>query len=155
SRTLTNTGTLRVLGDAGTRELIGNLSNQKLLELHEPQALTLSGSYSEAANATLDAFCDVSCSFGRLTATGSAALSGAVKVTDAKTCNAGKGSTFGVLAAASRSGTWSKGSGLAIKGPKYLLPSYAANAANLVVTSATLALSPASGPAGTAVTLDG
>jgi hypothetical protein len=82
-------------------------------------------------------------------------LAGMVRVVRLGTFVPNAGDTFAILSAASRSGKWSKEIGGVIKSKKYFLPRYSSTGASLAVKVASFAISPSSGPAGTAVTLTG
>src|SRR5207249_4890607 len=117
--------------------------------------LQVSGTYTEDGGSKLKTSIDSATSFGALTVSGSATLAGTLTIDRLGSFMPADGTTFGILAAGSRFGTWSKATGAVISGATYFRPSYSATAGSLVVTTATLSRTPASGPPGTAVTLTG
>ena len=116
--TLENKGTINVLfPHGGTRRIEGALVNEKTLSIgNDPsQSLTVTGSYSQGAKATLKDVIAGSSNFSRLSVAGSVALAGKLSLKQLKFT--GKAAeAFAIIGGASRSGEFASVTGNAVKG---------------------------------------
>jgi hypothetical protein len=96
-------------------------------------------------------------SFGRLLhqTGGTLALDGQLSVVRKKTYKPGAGTSFGVVLKDSPGGSFTKVVDAIVDKARYFKPVYAPDRVTLLVSDATLAALPASGPPGTSVTLSG
>ncbi len=159
--TLLNKGTVEVLVPAGgIRDIVGNVQNEKTLSVAAGAALKVTGTLTSTSKGTLKVGIASASSYGSITATGAATLAGSLALVVPKTFTASAGQTYGVLSAASRSGTFKTVKAAVIKIKKaapglYYRPVYGATTVSLDVTLATLAAEPVSGAPGSIVKLTG
>ena len=155
--TLTNNGTVHVFGAIGGQRVVsGSVSNKKILMVDGGAALQVSGAFTQTGTGTFQPAITSATKLGTLTAGGAATLAGKVKlVKPFKSTTLGQ--SFTLLTAASRSGTFSQAVAVVLNASTgfYYLPTYSATAFSLVTTQATVSISPASGPAGSSVTVSG
>src|ERR1700722_7646944 len=132
--TLTNTGTIATeAGTGGERKLEGSLTNDRLLSLGAGTTLKLTGNYTEAKAATLEAMIGGTSDFGALSAGGSATLAGTVLARQVSPFKGESGQKFAILSAASRSGSFGHTSGATIGPDLYYAPVNTATGTNLDV----------------------
>jgi hypothetical protein len=134
--TLENKGTINALfPHGGSRTIEGGLVNEKTLAIgNDPsQSLKVTGNYSEGAKSALKLTIAGAANYSRLLVGGSAALGGTLSLKQVKfTGKAGE--SFGVVAAASRTGEFAAVTGNAIKGGVlHYVPHYTATGMNLLV----------------------
>ena len=156
--TLENKGTLNDESPhGGARTIEGSVKNEKTLSLAAGQALKVTGTFVEGKKATLKTAIASASSFGALAVTGSSTIDGTLSIAAAKTFFGKAGESFAILSSSSRSGTFAKEKGAAVKKAVglYYRPTYSAGGVTLVVTQSTLVLTPAEGLPGSNVTVSG
>jgi hypothetical protein len=154
--TLTNSGNVRAIKAVGGQRVIsGTVSNKKIVQIDAGATLQVTGAFSQTSAGTFQPAI-ASASLGTLSVGGGATLAGKVKLMNPfKSTTLGQ--TFTLLTAASRSGTFTTAIGFVLNATTgfYYLPTYSATSFSAVTTQATLLVSPASGPAGSSVTVSG
>jgi len=139
SVTVTNDGTLQIESGATIDVVVGSLLTDGA------KGATKVG----IASAT---------SFGAIAGSGAVALNGTLSLVPRKTFTASLGQTYAIIASGSRTGTFTKLAGTAIKKSLpglYYDPDYSPTGVTLVVTQAKVGLSQIEGPGGSSVTLAG
>jgi hypothetical protein len=141
----------------GSRTIEGGLKNEKTLSLSAGATLKVTGAYVQGKKATLKTAIASASSFGALAVTGSSTIEGALSIAAAKTFFGKAGESFVILSSSSRSGTFAKEQGAAIKKAigLYYKPTYSAGGVTLVVTQSTLVLTPTEGLPGSSVLVSG
>jgi fibronectin-binding autotransporter adhesin len=134
--TLENKGTINVLfPHGGNRRLEGSLVNEKTLSIaNDPsQALTVTGSFSQGAKASLKDVIAGSSNYSRLSVTGSVTVGGKLSLKQLKFT--GKAAeSFAIIGGAARTGEFTSVTGNAIKGgPLHYVAHYTPTGVNLVV----------------------
>ncbi len=156
--TFTNNGTLDAEEPhGGVRTIEGNLKNEKTVVLGAGADLKVTGTYTQGKSGTLKTEINSGSSYGALSITGTAAIDGTLTLVQSKTFLAKAGETFAILSSAALTGTFATETSDSVAGTPglYYKPTYSATGVTLVVTQATLVLSPTSGLPGSVVKLSG
>ena len=156
--TLENKGTVKAEKSAGgVRTIEGNLKNEKTLTLGAGATLKVTGTFVQGKKGTFGTSIAGASSVGALAVAGTAAIEGALKITQVKPFLAKAGESFAILSSSARTGTFAKESGgpIAKTIGLYYKPTYSATGVTLVATLATVTLSSSSGLPGSTVTVSG
>ncbi|MGD1058617.1 MAG: PKD domain-containing protein, partial [Solirubrobacteraceae bacterium] len=137
ANTLTNTGTITVEegtgGATGERKIEGNLVNDRLLSVHAPTNLKVTGAFTQGETGTLDTQIASISSYGSITAGGAATLAGSLSIEPIEAFKGAKGNRFATISAASRSSAFQHVLGGTISPDLYYFPIYTATGATLEV----------------------
>ena len=156
--TLENKDTVKAEKSAGgVRTIEGNLENEKTLTLGAGATLKVTGTFVQGKKGTFGTSIAGASSVGALAVAGTAAIEGALKITQVKPFLAKAGESFAILSSSARTGTFAKESGgpIAKTSGLYYKPTYPATGVTLVATLATVTLSSSSGLPGSTVTAGG
>jgi fibronectin-binding autotransporter adhesin len=155
--TLTNTGTIEVDNPhGGVRAVDGDLTNSGIVMLAAGETLQVAGNYAQTALAKLKTVIAGASDFGALSVSGSVTLAGKLNLIQSPLFKGSLAQKFPIVSSTSLTGAFAlESEGKLDSSGLYYEPTYAPTGVTLVVSQATLSLSPTSGLPGSSTTVSG